>query len=686
MSLRSALATMIVVGAFFGGANCAASGAQISLEGMDAFLNIDDLPLLRTAVQTHQFCTYDRAGDNYDHEYFALYTEADGEVVLFDAMGPGCLYRHHMNIWRDWPSPGVGIDTKGVQIRYYFDDEEQPRIDMDVSTFFSEKNPLGIFHYPLAVDGGKDFRVMYCPMFFKKRLKITLNREPGGPGSGQVPWTGRYDKLPQRRNHWYNFTYHTFTEDRDIQSWTPGQDESALLSLWDKNKLGQDPKPAGGEWERKSSLSLPAGGRVSLADVDGAGAITSLRMNIEPVNEETLFQTWLKISWDGASPAQIEAPLGAFFGAHRTALEASFASLLVGYSPALMYSYFPMPFWKSAKIELENRGNKDIKLVKASVQYRPAGAHPYPEEESGYFFAYYHKEFPRKEGIDYRYLEWSGAGHVLGHITSRFDTSMEEDERTYFDDSLTPQIYGEGFEDDHGMGWGLKNMQQAIFGAIATAGGDGTAYRFFLPDLYVFQSAIHHGHQTYGPHSPLGHEGMYQVGKEESVTFFYARESPSLTLSDELDVGNRASESSHAYQVVGTRQDKKGKFWYDGEFNNVLFKTPPIEDDGVAFNGYSQFTVKVDPANRGVRIRRRTDKDNNRQRANVYVDGVLVSERPWYTVDYEKTYRDIRWLDADFEIPARYTAGKAAINLKIEYVSGKNLEWDEYYYWVYSYR
>jgi hypothetical protein len=179
---------------------------------------------------------------------------------------------------------------------------------------------------------------------------------------------------------------------------------------------------------------------------------------------------------------------------------------------------------------------------------------------------------------------------------------------------------------------------------------------------------------------------MYQVGKEESVTFFYARESPSLTLSDELDVGNRASESTHAYQVVGTRQDKKGKFWYDGEFNNVLFKTPPIEDDGVTFNGYSQFTVKVDPANHGVRIRRRTDKANNRQRANVYVDGVLVSERPWYTVDYEKTYRDIRWLDSDFEIPARYTTGKSTISLKIEYVSGKNPEWDEYYYWIYSYR
>jgi hypothetical protein len=72
--------------------------------------------------------------------------------------------------------------------------------------------------------------------------------------------------------------------------------------------------------------------------------------------------------------------------------------------------------------------------------------------------------------------------------------------------------------------------------------------------------------------------------------------------------------------------------------------------------------------------------------ANVYVDGNLVAERPWYTVDYGKTYRDIRWLDADFEIPFKYTAGKSSITLKVEYVGGKNQEWDEYYYWIFSYK
>src|ERR1039458_2419220 len=84
-------------------------------------LRVDLLPFLHSGVQTHQFCSYDRAGDNYDAEYLSLYTETNDECVLFDAMGPGCLYRHHMNIWHDH-----GIN-KGIRILYYFDNELKPR-------------------------------------------------------------------------------------------------------------------------------------------------------------------------------------------------------------------------------------------------------------------------------------------------------------------------------------------------------------------------------------------------------------------------------------------------------------------------------------------------------------------------------------------------------------------------------
>ena len=668
------------------GVSCAGppSGREPGTVVRGDLLKIEDLPLLRTGIQTHQFCTYDRAGDNYDWNYFVLYTEPNGEVVIFDATGPGCLYRQQMNVWRSMGP--YHADVKDVRIRYYFDDEDKPRVDMDISLFFSEKNPLGIFREPLAMNGDDDFRIMYHPMPFKKRLKIALNREPGGPGSDRMPWTGPAGQVPLPRPHWCHFTYHTYADAPGLSSWTPGQVSQELAALWDPQKRGQDPKPADGDTEIAKTLSLPAGQTVRLADIEGAGSITSVRLGLEPLSEETLFNTWIKMTWDGGPGAQAAAPLGAFFGGNRKVLGDSYSALLLGYSPAEMYCYFPMPFWRSAKIEIENRGHQDIASLRAKIRHKPASARPYPERECGTFYALYRKEFPRTEGHDYTYLDWRGRGHVVGHTTSRYDTSMEEDERTYFDGNLSPQIHGNGFEDDHNMGWGLKNRQHAVFGAIAADGGAGSVYRFFLPDLYYFQSAVKHGHQTYGPRSPVGHEGFYRVGNEESVVFFYGKETPGIALSDELDVGDRDSEKGHSYRVRGTREDLTGQYWYDGEYNNVLFPTPPVRDDGVSLIGSSEFMVKIDPANRGVRLRRRLDKDVNRQKANVYVDDRRVLERPWYTVDHDKTYRNIRWVDSDFEIPARYTAGKSRIRLRIENVNGAEKPWNEFRYWIFSHR
>jgi hypothetical protein len=648
------------------------------------FVKIENLPLLRTGVQTHQFSTFDRAGDNYDWNYFALYTEPNGEVVLFDAVGPGCLYRQHMNIWAN--SGPYKADAKDVRIRYYFDGEEKPRIDMDISDFFSEKNPLGIFRDPLVMNGGEEFRILYCPMHFRTRLKIALSREPGGPGSDQMPWMGRYDKVPSLRTHWCQFTYHTFTEDPGVPSWKPGDASPELTKLWDAKTLGQDPKPAEGNREIAKTVSLAAGEKAVLAEIGEAGSIAAVKIGLEPLDEETLFQTWIKMTWDGQASPQVEAPLGVFFGGYRKAMNAAFASLLFGYSPDSMYCYFPMPFWKSAKIEIENRGKRKIESLKSSVGFKPAAAYAYSQDRCGYFYARYHREFPRNEGHDYKYLDWQGRGHVVGHATSRYDTCMEEDERTYFDGNRTPAIHGNGFEDDHNMGWGLKNRQHAVFGATAADGGAGSVYRLFLPDLYCFESGVKHGHQTYGPRSPHGHEGMYVVGSEESVAFFYGRETPGVALSDELDVGKSDSEAAHAYRIAGERKNLSGKYWYDGEFNNVLFETPAIEDDGVSLTGSSEFKVKIDPENRGVRLRRRLDKEVNRQKADVYVDGQLVAERPWFTVDYDRTYRGIRWVDSDFEIPAKYTAGKSSIAIKIENAGGPKTPWNEFYYWIFSYR
>jgi hypothetical protein len=348
-----------------------------------------------------------------------------------------------------------------------------------------------------------------------------------------------------------------------------------------------------------------------------------------------------------------------------------------------------MPFWKSAVIQIENRGKTRV-AVAATIDYKKAAASPYPQDRCGYLFAHYHREDPRVEGRDYTYLDISNcSGQVVGHVVGRWNTCCEENERTYFDKSGTPWIEGDGYEDDQGMGWGMTwgppPLTLPIFGAPTGNVGSGGLYRFLLPDMYCFADGIKSGHQTYGPHSPSGEKGHYKVGTEESVTFWYGTSQPRLIQTDELDAGNLQSEAAHAYQAGGDVQRTSGAWWYDGEFNNVLRKTPAIADDGVSFTNNSTFTVAISPDNQGVRLRRRSDKANNRQEARVFIDGRLVTERPWYSVDCEKAFRDIRWFDSDFEVPVRYTKGKSKINVRIEFVSSETGRWDEYHYWVYSY-
>ncbi|MBE3584397.1 MAG: DUF2961 domain-containing protein [Limnochordaceae bacterium] len=114
---------------------------------------------------------------------------------------------------------------------------------------------------------------------------------------------------------------------------------------------------------------------------------------------------------------------------------------------------------------------------------------------------------------------------------------------------------------------------------------------------------------------------------------------------------------------------------------DVSVLPPPItrrvHDNGRAFTGYSEFTVKISPDNLGVRLIRRLDYGIGNQTAQVYVDGERVGSwsTPGVAVDYN-------WRDASFDIPAGYTQGKSSLRIRIQFVSSQ-IDWNEFYYWVY---
>jgi hypothetical protein len=157
-----------------------------------------------------------------------------------------------------------------------------------------------------------------------------------------------------------------------------------------------------------------------------------------------------------------------------------------------------------------------------------------------------------------------------------------------------------------------------------------------------------------------------------------------LNLTDEFDAGNPQNEKAHRYSVTG----KKWAGTTSSSYDRMEFapRTPTTTDNGRAFTGTSRFTVRLDPANEGVKIRRRLDRNkSNIQRTDVFVDGQKIPDAPWYVCDLEAT-PETAFRDSDYEIPGAYTKGKDHITIQLRHITGQaDDSTNEYFYWVYCY-
>lgn len=77
--------------------------------GFDAMKSPEAMPLLHAAgTVTKQALAFDQSGKNNDGNYrkaFVQYVDKNGEAVIFDEYGPGCLYRQQMNVWVGYGGP-----------------------------------------------------------------------------------------------------------------------------------------------------------------------------------------------------------------------------------------------------------------------------------------------------------------------------------------------------------------------------------------------------------------------------------------------------------------------------------------------------------------------------------------------------------------------------------------------------
>lgn len=154
---------------------CESSVNAAMSPGLDRMQRFDLLPQILQGTQVRQVSSYDRSGgndDGFDGTYSALYIDGNGEYVLFDEIGAGCIYR----IWLTYSS---GFPEYGEnRLRFYFDNEPVARLDLTIDEFFSGTHHPLLF--PLAGRRHQSSHgyYSYLPFPYRERLKITMNSRP----------------------------------------------------------------------------------------------------------------------------------------------------------------------------------------------------------------------------------------------------------------------------------------------------------------------------------------------------------------------------------------------------------------------------------------------------------------------------------------------------------------------------
>ncbi|MGA2499478.1 MAG: glycoside hydrolase family 172 protein [Tepidisphaeraceae bacterium] len=293
----------------------------------------------------------------------------------------------------------------------------------------------------------------------------------------------------------------------------------------------------------------------------------------------------LRIYWDGREKPDVEAPVGDYFAAG-FGRQAEVKSLPVQVEGGAAYNCFwPMPFAKSARVEIANDSQKNIALLYYNVDWQTQDKLP---DDAPYFCAQYRQEYPVQKGRDYVVLDAEGRGHYVGTVLSVRTRSPEwfgeGDEKIYLDDDKTASIWGTGTEDYFLCAWGLRKCSFPYFGVPHTdpwgaLGGQTTAYRWHVADPIVFQKRIRVTFEHFGwisvDENPRGKHDSWNEREDDyaTVAFWYQagptkkfttippaaeRKLPELDLlvkgSDFADAANRGA---------GNAGVQKGELWTD---------------------------------------------------------------------------------------------------------------------------
>ncbi|MCC6125059.1 MAG: DUF2961 domain-containing protein [Pirellulales bacterium] len=242
------------------------------------------------------------------------------------------------------------------------------------------------------------------------------------------------------------------------------------------------------------SYHLAPGERKTFAELDGPGEIRHIWFTI--ANDRRYPRSLVfRVYWDGSETPSVETPIGDFFAAGN-GMKANVSTLpieVTSYGRALN-SYWHMPFRKKARVELENQSKNNL-CVYCQIDWMQLPSLP---ENTLYFHARYHQEFPVKPFSPYTIFEGKGEGQYVGQVLSSQNSFGswygESDDRYYIDGEETPSLVGSGTEDFFTDAWNLRLFTNLNAGVTICEpnGVDSrrTAYRWQIQSPVVFRKSL----------------------------------------------------------------------------------------------------------------------------------------------------------------------------------------------------
>lgn len=480
----------------------APGGLPAPSPGVEELHRLDTLPAFRRSVNVGSVSSYDRTGGNDDgfNGTYSFVRKEPGGLIIADLKGPGVIYR----IWTPTPS--------GDTIEFYFDGETRPRLSLPFIDLFSGKRYP--FVHPVVGIGAGGF-YSYVPLPYKESVKVVVRAE---------------------RFHFYQINYATYPPGPGVETYAadaPAEFKSHLeraqklfaSSGSDQSSFGAAGK--GAVQSRGFKVMLVPGRPVTVFESRRPGRVVGLRLGPASAFAGKARDIVMRAYWDGESAPAINCPVGDLFGYSWG--EPAVRSLLLGTSNDTNYIYLPMPFDRSARIELvsERQGGPQI-AVEGEVKFTDAGR----TKEEGRLYALWRRENPTAEGRPFTFVEVEGRGHAVGFILQAQGVEpgaipefFEGDDQTTIDGELA--IHGTGSEDFFNGGWydvpgrWEDRVSLPLSGSLDFKRhlGRTGGYRFLLTDSYAFNRSI----LSTIEHGPAGNRFPADY---TSVTFFYAEKNP----------------------------------------------------------------------------------------------------------------------------------------------------------------